>query len=290
MSPEVIAPLMLLFLILPACAPQTGVGSPTAVQTQTPAVAPASAITTPGQRVTLTVVAAASLTEVFAELGRQFEASYPGVRVEFSFAGSQQLAQQLAAGAPADVFASASQKYADSAIASGRVEKGSWKTFATNRLVVIYPKANPAGLKQLGDLSKPGLKLVLAAKEVPVGQYSLDFLDKASKDPGFGPAFRDNVLKNVVSYEDNVKSLLTKVVLAEADAGIVYTTDVTPYAAGKVSRLDIPDTLNVIASYPVAAIRDSPHPDLASAFVELLLAPAGQRILAEYGFIPTGQP
>jgi molybdate transport system substrate-binding protein len=265
-----------------ACAPQLG---------DTPsAAAPALASPAPSQQATITVVAAASLTEAFTELGRQFEASHPGVRVEFGFAPSQQLAQQLAAGAPADVFASASQKYMDAAVASGRVGKSSSQMFVRNRLVVIYPSANPGRLSQLGDLARPNLKLVFAAKEVPVGQYSLEFLDAVSKDPGFGPAFKDNVLKNVVSYEDNVKAVLAKVALGEADAGIVYTSDVTPATAAQVTRLDIPDALNVIASYPVAVIRDSPHPDLARAFVDLLLSPLGQRILAGYGFIPAGPP
>ncbi|MEN6299807.1 MAG: molybdate ABC transporter substrate-binding protein, partial [Anaerolineaceae bacterium] len=240
------------------------------------------------QPMTLTVLAAASLTESFTELGTLFEAAHPHIQVVFNFAGSQQLAQQLAEQAPADVFASASQKYMKEAIDSGRVISGTDQIFAKNALVVIYPKANPAGLAALTDLTKPGLKLVLGAKEVPIGQYALDFLDKASQDPAYGATFKDDVLKNVVSYEDNVKSVVTKVVLGEADAGIVYLTDVTPDAAEKVDKIIIPDEINVIATYPMAAIADSAYPIEADAFVKFVLSEEGQAVLAKYNFTPVG--
>jgi molybdate transport system substrate-binding protein len=234
----------------------------------------------------LTVLAAASLTESFNEIGKLFESQNPGVKVSFSFAGSQQLAQQLDQGVDADVFASANPKYMDAAIASKRVNKDDAKTFVKNRLVVIFPKDNPAGISSLKDLAKPGLKLDLADKSVPVGQYSLDFLDKADQDLSFDPQFKDSVLKNVVSYEDNVKSVVAKVSLGEADAGIVYVTDITASAAPKLGKLDIPDTLNTVATYPIAPISDSKNPDLAKAFVMLVLSPDGQAIMAKYGFIP----
>ena len=262
-------------------------GSPAATATQAPALAPTLV---PSQAAvgskTLTVLAAASLTESFTQLGQMFETQNPGVQVVFSFAGSQQLAQQLDQGADADVFASASTKYMDAAVQSKRVNKADAKTFVQNRLVVIFPKDNPAGLKSLQDLAKPGLKLDLADKSVPVGQYALDFLDKAVKDPGFDAQFKINVLKNVVSYEDNVKSVLTKVVLGEADAGIVYVTDITSDAVSKVGKLDIPDALNTVATYPIAPIADSKNAVLAKAFVALVLSPEGQAVMARYGFIP----
>jgi molybdate transport system substrate-binding protein len=232
------------------------------------------------------VFAAASLTEAFGEIGTQFEAQHPGVSVVFNFAGSQQLAQQLADGAPADVFASANKSQMDVAIHSGRIITGTAQTFVNNRLVVIYPRDNPAKLAQLQDLGKPGLKLVLAAKEVPVGQYALNFLDKAITDQTFGSSFKDKVLKNVVSYENDVKSVLTKVVLGEADAGIVYTSDISGDSASKVGQIEIPDALNVIARYPIAEIQNSSNPDLAKAFTGYVLSPEGQGILAKYGFIP----
>jgi molybdate transport system substrate-binding protein len=238
---------------------------------------------------TLTVLGAASLTESFTELGKLFESQNEGVTVTFNFAGSQQLAQQLGEGADADVFASASKKYMDAAIESKRVNADAATTFVKNRLVVIFPKSNPAGLTELKDLAKTGLKLDLADKVVPVGQYSLDFLDKAVKDPGFDPQFKNNVIKNVVSYEDNVKTVLNKIVLGEADAGIVYVTDITPDAATKVSTIEIPDALNTIANYPIAPISDSKNPELAQAFVALVLSPDGQAVMAKYGFIPVAK-
>ena len=280
-----LATLLLAFgLLITACFPGTNLPEPTAGQvggvTSALNRAPAS----------ITVMAAASLNESFSELGKQFEGQNPGVKVQFSFAGSQQLAQQLADNAPADVFASASQIYIDSAVKSGRIDPNVAKTFAYNRLVVIYPKDNPAGLKALQDLARPGLKLDFADKGVPVGQYSLTFLDKASKDVSFSPTYKADVLKNVVSYEDNVKAVLTKVVLGEVDAGIVYTSDIISNAAGQVGWIDIPDTLNVIAVYPIAVLKDSRQTGLANAFVDLVLSPAGQAVLAKYGFVTVTSP
>jgi molybdate transport system substrate-binding protein len=183
------------------------------------------------------------------------------------------------------VFASASKKQMDVVIEAGNIVTGTQQTFAKNRLVVIFPKDNPAGLKELQGLGESGLKLVLAANEVPVGQYALDFLDKASADPAFGAIYKDNVLKNVVSYEDNVKATLAKVALGEGDAGIVYLSDISGADADKVGRLDIPEALNVIATYPIAPVKDTQNPGLAQAFIDLVFAPQGQAILAKYNFI-----
>jgi iron complex transport system substrate-binding protein len=174
----------------------------------------------------------------------------------------------------------------DVTIEAGRVVSGTQKTFVRNRLVVIYPQDNPAGITQLPDLAKPGLKLILAAKEVPVGQYSLDFLNKAITDTAFSPTYMDEVLKNVVSYEDNVKLVLTKISLGEGDAGIVYTSDITGDSADQVGRLDISDNLNTVASYPLAVVNDSAAPKQAQAFVDFVLSATGQEIFTRYGFIP----
>ena len=233
---------------------------------------------------TLTIFAAASLTEAFSAIGKLFEARNPGVTVAFNLAGSQQLAQQLAQGAPADVFASANDAQMNAAIKSGRIADGSQRTFAHNRLVVIAARNAARPIAVLQDLARPGLKIALAAKEVPVGQYALDFMDKASADAAFGSAFKANVLQNVVSYEENVRAVLAKVALGEADAGIVYTTDVVGNNAPQVVRVDIPNRLNTIASYPIASIADSANPQTAQAFVTLVLSPDGQAVLGKYGF------
>jgi molybdate transport system substrate-binding protein len=248
-----------------------------------PTATPASPTAAPTK--TLTVFAAASLTEAFKTIGKNFEAANPGVNVALNFAGSQQLAQQISQGAPVDVFASANNAQMAVVIKSGQVVSGTQRPFARNRLVVIYPQANPAGLAQLQDLAKPGVKIVLADKSVPVGGYALDFLAKASVQPEFGGTYSATVLANVVSYEQDVKAVLGKVALGEADAGIVYTTDITGDAAGKVGRLDIPDKLNTIASYPISTIQGSANADLASKFVDYVLSLDGQAELARYGFI-----
>src|SRR5262249_22351860 len=237
--------LVALLLALAACA-----SAPTA---------PAATSSPAGQATELQVFAAASLSEAFGEIGKAFEAANPGTKVTFNFAGSNQLAQQIGQGAPADVFASANKAQMDNVIKSGQVVGGTEHTFVHNRLVVIFPKANPAKLMSLKDLANPGLKLVLADKAVPVGQYALDFLGKASKLPEYTEAYSPTVIKNVVSYEENVKAVLSKVTLGEADAGIVYVTDIPLESAGEVGKLDIPDNLNTIASYPIAAIERSKH-------------------------------
>jgi molybdate transport system substrate-binding protein len=254
------------------------------------AAAPTQVAKTPLEPANLTVFAAASLTDALTEIGQNFTAEYPGVDFTFNFAGSQQLAQQLGQGAPADVFASANKTQMEAAIKGGRVVSGTEQTFVRNRLVVIYPADNPANITQLQDLAMPGLKLILAAKEVPVGQYSLDFLNKAITDTAFSPTFMADVLKNVVSYEDNVRSVLTKVSLGEGDAGIVYASDITGEGADRVGRLEIPDNLNTIATYPIAPISDSDFPRQVQAFVHYILSPAAQQVLAKYGFIPFAEP
>lgn len=249
--------------------------------------APAAAPAKPPQ-VTLTIMAAASLTESFTEIGSLFEAQHPGVNVAFNFAGSQQLVEQLSQGADADVFASASMKYMKTAVDAGLAKDTDFHIFARNKLVVIFPVENKAGIASLQDLVKPGVKVVLAAQAVPVGQYSLDFLDKAAKYSTYGTAYKDAVLKNVVSYEDNVKAVLTKVALGEADAGIVYVSDITGDSKDKVGTIEIPDVLNTIATYPLARLSASKNPNLAEAFVQFVLSPEGQAVLVKYGFASSG--
>ena len=233
---------------------------------------------------TLTIFAAASLADAFQETGENFKARNAGVDLAFNFAGSQQLVQQLAQGARADVLASASLKAMQTATEAGTVDGAESQVFARNKLVVAFPKDNPAGLTRLQDLAKPGLKLVLAAKEVPAGQYALEFLDKASHDPAFDLNFREKVLNNVVSYETDVRSVLSKVALGEVDAGIVYVTDFNT-EKDSLSPLEIPAALNVIATYPIAPIKGSSQADLSLKFINFVLSADGQQILAKYGFL-----
>jgi molybdate transport system substrate-binding protein len=164
----------------------------------------------------LTIFAASSLTEAFSEIGAAFESANPGADLTFSFAGSQTLRTQIEAGAPADVFASASMVEMETLVSAGMVAAASPRIFLNNHLVVILPSTNPAGIQQLQDLSGPGFKLVLAAEEVPVGNYARQSLEKMTR--AYGPGFGEQVLANVVSNEDNVKQVVAKVQLGEADA------------------------------------------------------------------------
>ena len=263
----------------------SAVPAPTAMPEPTALPAPTAAPV--AQNVELTVFAATSLTDAFKAIGQQFGAANGGATVTFNFAGSDQLAAQIDQGAPVDVFASANTKQMDVVIQAGEVVSGTQRTFARNRLVVVYPKDNPGGLAALKDLAKPGLKVVLANKSVPVGGYALDFLSKASKLPEYTAEFSPTVLKNVVSYEENVKAVLSKITLGEADAGIVYTTDAATVTDGSIRMLDISDNLNTIATYPIAATKNAKNPDLAKKFVDYVLGPEGQQVLVKYGFIPT---
>lgn len=243
-----------------------------------------SGATTFASPATLNVFAAASLTAAFGNIGTAFEKAHANVKVVNNFGGSDTLAAQITQGAPADVFASANAAQMNVVVKGGQIDGASVKTFAHNRLVVIYPTANPAHLQTLQDLANPSVTIDLAASSVPVGGYALDFLAKASADPSFGADYKANVLKNVVSYETDVKVVLTKVSLGETDAGIVYTTDAVT-ETGKVGTINIPDALNDIALYPIAPVKSSAHTTLAQQFVDYVDSSAGQATLAKYGFI-----
>jgi molybdate transport system substrate-binding protein len=257
-----------------------------------PEPAAPSASTTPStsagsatQSTNLTIFAAASLTEAFGEIGQQFEQQY-GTNVTFNFAGSQQLAQQLAQGAEADVFASANQQEMEHAIVSGVVISGTQQVFVSNRLVVIVPKDNPGQIRQLQDLTRSGLKLVFAAEQVPVGGYTQQALKKMSADPAFGADFGTKVNANVVSQEQNVKSVVTKVSLGEADAGVVYASDVTPAVNDTLATVVIPDAFNQIAAYPIAPTMNPPAgKELAQQFVDFVRSRESQLILGRHNFI-----
>lgn len=239
--------------------------------------------------VPLRVFAAASLADAFGDIARTFESAHPGTRVQLNLAGSQQLATQIEQGAAADVFASADRRWMDYARSRSLVA-GEPAAFAGNRLVVVLPRSNPARIERLQDLGRPGVKLVLAADAVPAGRYSRDVVEKLARARDFDPAFSRRALANVVSEEENVKSVLAKVQLGEADAGLVYASDVTPAGARLVRVVDIPESTNVVATYPIAVLRRAPRPETARAFVALVLSPAGQRALARHGLIPVTAP
>lgn len=238
---------------------------------------------------TLTVFAAASLADAFEEIALAFEAAHPGVDVVFNFAGSSTLATQLAEGAPADVFASANARQMTAARDAGRIG-GQEQIFARNRLVLIVPADNPAHILTLRDLAAPGIQLVLAAPGVPVRDYADAMLDRMAASPLYGGTYRSAVLANLASEEDNVRQVAAKVALGEADAGIVYLSDVTPDIREQVQTLSIPSRFNTLATYPIAVTNDPVDLDLAQAFVNYVLSDEGQAALNSWGFIRAPRP
>ena len=265
-------------LALAACGSESG-----STATQPPAAPP-----TPEPR-ELVMLVASSLTDAFTEIGTAF-AKLPenaGVASTFNFGASSQLRTQLEQGAPADLFASADTIQMDAAVKAGTIQ-GTPKVFARNRLALIVPKSNPAGITTLADLARPGIKLVTTAPDVPVGNYTRVALQKMAADPLFGAGFDQKVLGNVVSEEANVRQVVTKVQLGEADAGVCYTSDVTPKVQPEVKTLDIPDQYNTIAEYPIAATKNAKAPATAQRFIAYLLSPAAQAILKKNNFLPLG--
>jgi molybdate transport system substrate-binding protein len=225
-------------------------------------------------RVELIVSAASSLTAAFTDIGSDFESRNDGVTVTFNFGPSDGLAGQIQQGAPVDVFASASPTWMDAVEehpgVSGRTD------FARNRLAIIVPTENPAGIASLEDLTPPGVKLVLAAEGVPAGDYARQVFEQAG--------IEDAALANVVSNEEDVKAVITKILSGDADVGIGYVTDVSPDVADQVSLVEIPDDQNVIATYPIAVVAGSKEADLAQRFLDYVLGP-GQRVLRDLGFL-----
>jgi len=243
------------------------------------------AVAHPAPKTRLDVFAAASLTDAFDAIGRGFEKAHPGVRVRMQYGGSQALAAQLEQGAQADVFATADDRWMLYAQQRGLLD-GEPVTFTHNALVVIAPRSNPGRVGKLPDLAKPGLKIVVGAESVPVGAYTRAVLRRMSQEAEYGAGYGRSVLRNVVSQEENVKSVVAKVQLGEADAGFVYRSDVTN-AAGRLLKVwEIPAALNVIANYPIAVVAHSAQAQLAREFVDYVMSPAGRAILAREHFAP----
>jgi len=229
---------------------------------------PSSSSSTKNQ--TLTVLAAASLTDTFTQLGKEFEAAHPGTKVTFSFGGSSTLAQQIVQGAPADVFAAASPATMKTVSDAGDVV-GTPAVFVKNQLVIAVPPGNPKGIQGLSDLTKPGLKVVLCDDAVPCGAAAQKALTAA------------NVKLTPVSKEQDVKAALSKVSLGEADAALVYRTDVKA-AKGQVDGIEFPESAQAINDYPIAALKASKAPDLANQFVQFIQSPQAQQELIAAGF------
>ncbi|MER7418381.1 molybdate ABC transporter substrate-binding protein [Micromonospora peucetia] len=219
---------------------------------------------------TVTVFAAASLTESFTRLGRDFEAAHRGTAVVFNFAGSAALAAQINQGAPADVFASAATRNMATVTGAGNAD-GDPVVFVRNQLVIAVPKGNPRGVAGLADLSRPGVKVALCAEQVPCGAAARTALDAAS------------VAVTPVTLEQDVRGALSKVRLGEVDAALVYRTDVLA-ATADVTAVEFPESARAVNDYPLVVLRDAPNPDGARAFVAYVRSERGRAVLTEAGF------
>ncbi len=260
-------------LALAACGDDT-----TADDTSATAARDSSGVSTtpagehPALEGSISVFAAASLTDAFADVADAFEAANPGVSVELSFAGSSALREQILEGAPADVFASANESNMDQVVDAGEVDTS--VIFVTNSLRIVVPAGNPAGITGLDDFANGDLLIGLCAEEVPCGDFGRQALAAA----GVTPAPDTN--------EPDVRALLTKVEAGELDAGLVYVTEVVSAGDG-VEGIDLPEEFNIVASYPIGTVTSTDNADAATAFVDFVLSDEGQAILQEYGF---GQP
>ena len=234
---------------------------------------------------TLTVLAASSLTDAFGELESTFEKQNQGIEVTTSFAGSSELLTQIQQGAPADVFASADETKMNTALEEGLVTEPD--IFVRNRPVVIVPADNPAGIEEFRDLADVDAQIVLAEEAVPIARYAEEVLDNA--DAEYGGGFAQRVRDKIVSREANVRASANRVALGEADATFVYTSDVTEDIREQVRVVEIPENLNVIATYPIATIEGSQNPELAQAWVDFMLSDEGQGALEKYKFEPVSQ-
>ena len=223
-----------------------------------------------GGDTTLTVFAAASLTDSFEEIADDFEEANDGVEVELNFAGSSDLVAQIQSGAPADVFASADEANMDKLTADD-LNGSDPLLFATNTLEIATPPDNPAGVRTLQDLAKPGLNLVVCAPEVPCGAATQTVAQEAG------------LTLEPVSEEQSVTDVLAKVTSGEADAGLVYVTDVIA-AGDDVEGIEFPESESVVNYYPIATVQDSQSADLAQDFVDFVVGDEGQRVLGDAGF------
>ncbi|MDY7105658.1 MAG: molybdate ABC transporter substrate-binding protein [Actinomycetota bacterium] len=221
---------------------------------------------------TVLVFAAASLTDAFADLEAAFEDAHPDADVQLNLAGSSSLREQVLAGAPADVFASANPANMAQLVEAGEVD-GEPIVFVHNELRIAVPPGNPGGVAGLADLADDELLVGLCAEQVPCGAFAREALADAGVEP------------SIDTNEPDVRALLTKLGADELDAGIVYATDVIA-AGDAVEGIEIPADQNVVADYPIAALANAPNPAAAAAFVELVLAPGGRDILADHGFDP----
>ncbi|WP_152667715.1 molybdate ABC transporter substrate-binding protein [Aneurinibacillus tyrosinisolvens] len=233
-------------------------------------------------RVSMFALVAANATDPFSDLTKEFETSHPGVNLESTFAGTQVLRTQLEQGAKADLFLSADLKHIKAVEKEGLIEK--FKEVSKNHEVIAIPKSNSAGIHSLEDLGQKPVKLVIGIDSVPIGRYTRQIFEKANVT--YGSDFSKQVMSHVVSLESSTKAVLQKVTLGEAEAGVVYRTDVTPEFEKRVDIIEIPKELNVMSTNYIAVVKKSPNPELSRQFLELILSDKGQGAFLKYGYDP----
>jgi molybdate transport system substrate-binding protein len=230
------------------------------------------------------VYAGASLTEPFQAIEKAFEAQNAAIDIQINFATGQQQLQQMENGAVVDVFAAAKEQQMLDAIASGFVPVSSQQTFAKNRIIVITPSHNPGNIQSLNDLANSGIKLIVGTDQTAVGQYTNVFLDKINGTNGFAEDYKESVLHNVISYETDVKAVLTKIILGEGDVGIVFVSDYV-LNKNKLLSVDIPEAFNELINYTIAITNNGNSNTDANLFLDFVLSSDGQEIIKEYGFL-----
>jgi len=246
-----------------------------------PSTTPASA--TAAAQVDLTIYGASSLTGVLAKVKTAYEAAVPGPTLTISTDSSTALETKIEQGAPADVFLSADTTNPKTLVDKGLAD-GDPVIFAGNKLTVIVPTSNPAGIQSPADLAKTGVKVIAAGDNVPITKYATQLVANLAREPGYPADFVAACTQNIVSKEDNVKAVVGKIELGEGDAAIVYVTDAK--ASTKVHTVDVPDSANALATYDGVVVKGSANPAAAKAFLDWFAGPDGQAILSSFGFLP----
>jgi molybdate transport system substrate-binding protein len=270
----IVATILLIALIIAGCTSSTPVP---AAGTPSPSPVP---------KTTITVFAAASLSSAFNQTKAQFEVLHPEANIIYNFDSSGTLQTQIEQGAKADVFASAATSNMNTLKNEKLINNSTVVNLAKNKLALIVPNSNPAGITSLTDLNKSGLKLIVCGNSVPCGKYTLQMLQALRNTSGYGADYYNKVVANQVSQEPSANSAVTKIATGEGDVAIVYASDVQEQYQNTVKTIAIPDSLNVVATYPIGVIAGSPHQALAKAFVDFVISPACQAIMAGSHFLP----
>lgn len=236
-------------------------------------------------KTTLNILAAASLTEVFADLEKGFEAQHPDIDLQYNFAGTSTLVTQVKEGLDADVFVSANTASTEELIQAGSIETDAAKVFAHNKLVIMVNKTSKVTIKDMEDILQEGVQVVIAEPSQPIGKYTEWMLDAIEEQELFTKDYKKLFLAHVVSMEESVKAVVSKVEMGEADVGIVYATDFTDKNEELVTRIEIPEACNQIATYELATLSGSRHSQMADEFVKYVLSLNGQEELLKYGFM-----